>query len=523
MNDSQALRAGRREWIGLAVLALPTFLVSIDVFVLLLALPHLSSDLDASSTEQLWITDIYGFLLAGFMITMGNVGDRIGRRKLLLIGATAFGAASVAAAFAVNAEMLIVSRALLGIAGSTLMPSTLSLITTMFKDAQQRGLAIGVWMVCFMAGATAGPLVGGVMLDAFWWGSVFLLGVPAMVLLLVTGPILLPEYRDTSVRAPLDLVSVGLSLLAILPFVYGLKEVAKDGWSAAPVAISLIGIVFGIIFVLRQRKLTSPLLDLRLFGNRSFSAALLGMFLGTLTTGAMMLFITQYFQLVAELSPFVAGLWMIPAMAGSIAGNMAAPLLARRYRPAYVIGLGLMVSVVGLLALTQAGADGALAPVVIGFALINLGAGPLVALATDLIVGSAPEEKAGSAASMSEVSGEFGYAIGVALIGSLGAWIYRDSITVPAGVPADAAAAAEDSLAGASDAASKLPDDVGASLLEPAQEAFASGFHVVAAVSAVLLVGIAITTAWLLRSVPPTGAQQEKDTAATQDDTAPVG
>jgi DHA2 family multidrug resistance protein-like MFS transporter len=209
-------RAGRREWIGLAVLALPTLLVSIDVSVLFLALPHLSEDLGADSTEQLWITDIYGFMTAGFLVTMGTLGDRIGRRRLLLIGGTLFGLASLLAAFSASPEMLIAARALMGIAGATLLPSTLALISNMFRDPKQMGMAIAVWGTCFMAGIALGPVVGGAMLDAFWWGSVFLLAVPVMAVLLVAAPLFLPEFSDPD-AGRLDLVSVALSLVTILP------------------------------------------------------------------------------------------------------------------------------------------------------------------------------------------------------------------------------------------------------------------------------------------------------------------
>jgi MFS transporter, DHA2 family, multidrug resistance protein len=193
-----ALAAGRREWVGLAVLALPTLLLSLDMSVLYLALPYLSADLGASATQQLWIMDIYGFMIAGFLVTMGTLGDRIGRRRLLMTGGVAFAVASVFAAYSTSPEMLIVTRALLGIAGATLMPSTLALISTMFRDQHQRGVAIAVWMTCFMGGMTVGPLVGGLLLQSFWWGSAFLLGVPVMAVLLVAAPALLPEYRDAT-------------------------------------------------------------------------------------------------------------------------------------------------------------------------------------------------------------------------------------------------------------------------------------------------------------------------------------
>ncbi|MDT5024433.1 MAG: transporter, family, multidrug resistance protein, partial [Micromonosporaceae bacterium] len=344
MNDATLAtggpRAGRREWVGLAVLALPTLLISVDVFVMLLALPHLSAGLGADSTQQLWIMDVYSFMIAGFLVTMGTLGDRIGRRKLLLIGAAAFGAASVLGAYSTSPEMLIAARALLGIAGATVAPSTLALISNMFRDAQQRGLAIGVWLVCFMGGAAIGPLAGGVMLESFWWGSVFLLGVPAMLLLLVLGPILLPEYRNAA-AGRLDLPSVALSLAAILPIVYGLKELARNGWHPVPLAAIVAGTAVGIGFVRRQRTLADPLLDVRLFANRAFSGALGSMFFGTLTMGAMMLFSTQHLQLVEGLTPLRSGLWMLVPVVASTASVLLSPLAARRIRPAYLIGAGL--------------------------------------------------------------------------------------------------------------------------------------------------------------------------------------
>jgi DHA2 family multidrug resistance protein-like MFS transporter len=496
--------AGKREWIGLAVLALPTLLVSIDVFVLLLALPRLSADLRAGSTAQLWIMDVYGFMVAGFLITMGTLGDRIGRRKLLLAGAAAFGAASVLAAYSTSAAMLIVARALLGIAGATLAPSTLGLIGTMFTVPRQRAVAISVWMACFMSGAALGPLVAGVLLDHFWWGSVFLLGVPAMVLLLVLGPVLLPEYRDTK-AGRIDLPSVVLSLAAILPVVYGLKELARAGLHAVPAGAVVAGAIFGWVFVRRQRRLDDPLLDLRLFARRAFSAALGSMMFGTMLMGAIMMFIAQYFQLVHGLSPLRSGLCMLPGVGASLVSFLVSPHLTRWVRPAYLIGGGMAVSVCGLLLIARADPASGLAAVVTGFAVTNFGAGPMVTLGTDLVVGSAPIERAGSAAAMNETSGEFGFALGIAALGSLGTAVYRGRITVPAGVPADAARAARDTLAGATAAAGRLPARTGAPLLDSAREAFMTGMHMAAAVSAVLLVVVAVAVAVLLRSVRPAG------------------
>jgi MFS transporter, DHA2 family, multidrug resistance protein len=520
MDTDTASRAGRREWVGLAVLALPTLLESIDVFVLLLALPRLSADLRASSTQQLWITDIYGFLLSGFLITMGTLGDRIGRRKLLLIGAAAFGASSILAAYSTSPAMLIGARAVLGIAGATLAPSTLSLISNMFRQPRQRAMAISIWMMCFMSGAAIGPLVGGVLLEHFWWGSVFLLGVPAMVLLLVVGPILLPEYRNPD-AGRLDLPSVAMSLGAILPIIYGLKELARDGARPLPVAAIVAGVVVGIAFVVRQRRLTHPLLDLRLFSNRAFSTALGTMTFGTMLMGAIMLFITQYFQLVAGLSPLRAGLCMLPAVAMSMVSALASPLLARRIRPAYLIAIGMAIAVVGLMVIAQAHPATGLSSVIVGFALINLGGGPMVVLTVDLIIGSAPPEKAGSAAALNETGGQFGFAFGIATLGSLATAIYRRDVPghIPANVPVHAARAARESLDGATTAAHTLPAQLAATLLHPARAAFTTAMHTAAILSAILLTAVAVLVVTLLRQVNAS-TQAEDDAAADETATA---
>jgi DHA2 family multidrug resistance protein-like MFS transporter len=492
------LRAGRQEWIGLAVLALPTLLVALDTFVMLLALPHLSRDLGAGSTEQLWIMDIYGFLVAGFLITMGTLGDRIGRRRLLLIGAAAFGVTSVLAAYSVNPIMLIAARAALGIAGATLTPSTLALIMNLFRDPRQRAAAVGMWAGCFTAGAILGPLAGGALLDHFWWGSVFLLGVPAMVLLLVAGPLLLPEYRDPN-AGRLDLTSVALSLAAILPIIYGLKEVARQGWRPVPIAVFLAGLVVGVVFLRRQRRLADPLLDLSLFTRRAFSITLTGMLMYSMLSGGTMVFVAQFFQLVAGLSPLRAGLALLPGMAAAIVSFQVAPQLARRIRPAVLFAGGLAVAMAGLLVVTQADASSGLVTVMIGFTLTCIGGGPLVSLGTNLVISSVPAEKAGSAAGVAQTGNEFGYALGIATLGSIGTAVYRSQIGD--GAPG----AARENITAAVAAAQRLPGQAGTELLEQAQRAFTSGLHVVALVSVLLLAALAVVILTCLRHLPVIG------------------
>jgi DHA2 family multidrug resistance protein-like MFS transporter len=497
-------RATWREWAGLAVLALPTLLVSLDIFVMLLALPHLSTQLGASSSQQLWIMDVYGFMVAGLMITMGTIGDRIGRRKMLLAGAVLFGVASVIAAQATSPEMLIAARAVLGIAGAAVSPSILSLITNLFSDPKQRATAIGIWAGCFVVGAIIGPVVGGAMLAHFWWGSVFLLGVPAMVLLLVLGPVLLPEYRDPS-AGRLDLASVALSLAAILPFVYGLKELARHGWQPLPVIAIAVGAVFAIRFARRQNALPDPLLDLRLFTHRQFSISLAGLLSCSMLSGATMVFVAQHFQLVDGLSPLRAGLALLPGMVTSIASVQAAPLLARRIRPAYLIGAGLVVTAIGMVVIARSGAADGPRTLIIGFALSCLGSGPLVSLGTNLVMSSVPPEKAGSASGVVQTNSEFGYALGIAVMGSLGTLVYRTTIAgnLPSDVPATAAGAARESLTGAVTVAGGLPDQLGAAVLAAARDAFSSGLHTVAAITGVVVAGMAVLIVTQLRDIPP--------------------
>ncbi|MBE1499724.1 DHA2 family multidrug resistance protein-like MFS transporter [Amycolatopsis lexingtonensis] len=418
------VRAGRREWVGLAVLALPALLVSLDVFVLVLALPKLAVSLHADGTEQLWIMDTYGFMVAGFMVTMGTLGDRIGRRKLLLIGAAAFGVASVVAAFSTSAGMLIAARAALGVAGATLAPSTLSLIGAMFVNPRQRAEAIGIWAGCFTVGAIVGPVVGGFMLEHFWWGSVFLLGVPAMVLLLVIGPKLLPEYRDET-AGRLDLPSVGLSLAAILPAVYGVKELARDGVHLTPVLALIAGGIVGYVFVKRQRMLEEPLVDFSLFASKAFCTALGGMLLFSVLGGTTMLFVAQFFQIAQQLSPVGAALGLLPGMAASTVSFLAAPVLARHIKPRVLIAGGVALAAAGMTVLAFVEPGGGPGWPALGFAVTSLGVGPMVALGTDLVVGSVPVRKAGAASALAQTVNEFGYSLGLATVGTLGSAVAR--------------------------------------------------------------------------------------------------
>jgi DHA2 family multidrug resistance protein-like MFS transporter len=423
MNTPAAAKATRREWIGLGVIALPCMLYSMDLTVLNLALPALAADLEPSAVELLWIVDIYGFLVAGALITMGTLGDRIGRRRLLLIGAAVFGVASVLAAFSASAEMLIATRALLGVAGATLAPSTFSLIRNMFHDPHERTVAISVWITSYSAGAAIGPLLGGALLQYFWWGSVFLLAIPVMVLLLVLGPALLPEYRDPN-AGRIDLASAALSLFAVLALIFGLKQAAQYGFSVLSMLAIFIGTGLAALFVRRQARLAHPLIDLRLFRAPAFSVSLAVYMLGTFVAFGIFVFMTQYLLLVLEMTPLEAGLWTVPFALGFIAGSMVAPRLVRALRAADVMAGGLALAAFGFLLITQASRVDGPALVVAGMVLQSIGLAPVFTLTNDLIMSAAPPERAGAASGISETSSELGGALGIALFGSLATAVY---------------------------------------------------------------------------------------------------
>jgi MFS transporter, DHA2 family, multidrug resistance protein len=499
------VKAGRREWVGLGVLALPTLLVTMDLSVLFLAVPKLTRDLHPSSSELLWITDVYGLMIAATLITMGTVGDRIGRRRLLLIGGGAFALASLLAAFSTSSGMLIAARALLGVAGATLAPSSLALIRNMFEDQSQRQRAIALWISCFAAGAAIGPLLGGALLQQFWWGSVFLVNVPVMALLLVGGPSLLPESRDPN-PGTIDPRSVVISLASLIAIVYGVTRIAEHGIDSAAVVLVIAGAVLGAVFLRRQPHLDYPLVDVSLFRLPSFSAAFAALLVSVFIIAGTDLFIAQFIQLVHGISPFITGLWLLPGIIGLIVGSMLAPAVARVLRPGVVIAAGLVIAAVGALVLAELSDTSSLVVLVAGTTLLGLGCGPIGAIGTDILVASAPPERAGAASAVSETATELGGALGIALLGSLGTAVYRSTLSgrLPAAISPSTAAAAKSTLGGAVDAAAhlhaaRLSDGV----LHAARVAFTHGFVVAAAAAAAVTAATATTAAVTLRNSRP--------------------
>ncbi|MBN0046160.1 MFS transporter [Streptomyces actuosus] len=495
-------RAGRREWTALGVLMLPLLLVSMDVSVLYFAIPAISADLEPSGTQQLWIFDVYAFVLAGLLMTMGSLGDRVGRRRLLLIGAGAFGTASLVAAYANSAETLIAARAVLGVGGATLMPSTMALIRTMFTDPGQRARAIGLWSGVMTAGVALGSVLSGVLVQYFWWGSVFLINLPAMALLLVLGPLLLPESRDPR-PGRFDRASVPLSMAAVLPVVYGLKGIPSRGWHPQYVVAVAVGLLFAALFVHRQRTTDSPMISPDLFRSRGFAPAVALDLVSSFGMMGSAFFTTQYLQSVLGKGALEAALWaLLPSMPIGMAAPAATALVQRGADRARVVAAGCAVAAAGYGMLALAGTD-ALWLVLTACGVLACGIVTVISQITDLAMGIAPAERAGSASALLETGAEFGGALGMAVLGSIGTAVYRHEM------PASAPTAARETLGGALAAAEREPG-----LAAVAREAFTNGMHAAAIAGALLLLGAAALAARTLRGMPVRGEQATPDAIA---------
>ncbi|MFH8977317.1 MFS transporter [Streptomyces sp. NPDC017890] len=495
LQSAQSPEAVKRpgRWLALSVLVLAVLLVAVDATVLGLATPYISEDLAPSGTQLLWIGDVYSFVIAGLLVSMGSLGDRIGRKRILLVGATAFGAISVLNAYASTPELMIVARALLGVAGATLMPATLALIRNLFHDPRERSLAVGIWGAAASAGAAVGPVVGGFLLEHFWWGSVFLINLPVMAVLVVVGVKLLPESRNPD-PGPWDLLSVALSLIGMVGVVYAVKEAAAHGVAWATLAAGLLGAAALYGFVRRQLTMPTPLLDMRLFRNRGFSGAVLADLLTILGLSGLVFFLSQYLQLVQGRRPLEAGLAELPAAVGAVVAGLAAGRAARRFSVRAVVSGGLAAVGLALAALTVIGQHTGYPLLGAALLVVGLGAGFAFTVTADVILSSVPGEQAGAASAVSETAYELGAALGIAVLGSIVTGVYRD-FTGPDGTPA----AAHESLGGAVEAASGLPAHTAEPLLDAARQAFVDGLTLAAGVGAAVLLAAAVASWFLLR------------------------
>lgn len=493
-----ANRTHQFRWWALAVLMFPVFLISIDNTVLAFALPRIAEDLRPSAATQLWIVDIYSLVLATLLVMMGSLGDRFGRRRLLLIGATGFAVVSAAAAFAPSAAYLVAARAVLGFFGAMLMPSTLSLIRNIFTDATSRRLAIAIWASCFTAGSALGPIVGGALLQHFHWGSVFLIAAPLLLPLLVLAPKLVPESRDPN-PGPVDAISVLLSLTTMLPVVWAIKTAAHDGLSTSVLAAIALGIGSGLWFVRRQNRSGTPMLDMRLFGNGPFTASVLANFLSIVGLIGFLFFVSQHLQLVLGLSPLAAGLVTLPGAVVSMIAGVAVVRLTGRFTPSTLINAGLVLVAAGFLMILAFRADLTIGAVIASFVVLELGIGISQTMSNDTIVASVPAAKSGAASAVSETAYELGAVVGTAVLGSMFTAFYRANIELPTGLSAAQATDAGESIAGAAAVAQNLPAALADRLMESARAAFDSGIAPTAAIAAVLSLAAAAVVAVAFR------------------------
>ncbi|HKU28964.1 MAG TPA: MFS transporter [Arthrobacter sp.] len=490
-----------RDWAALALLMFPVLLVAVDNTALTFALPEIARKLDVGGVQLLWIVDSYALVLAALLVSMGNLGDRIGRRRLLLIGSTGFAAVSAASAFAPSPEWLIAGRAGLGIFGAMLMPSTLSLIRNIFPDPNRRRLAIAIWAAGFSGGAALGPIFGGWLVEHFWWGAVFLVAVPLLLPLLAFGPFLIPESKDSN-PGKADVPSVALSILAMAPVVYGIKEAAVHGFGPGPAAFIVFGLAMGIVFVRRQRSLVSPMLDVRLFRNKVFSTAITANILSLFSMTGFIYFFAQHLQLVEGQTPMEAGIAMVPALLATILAGLVVVPVVKKIRPGLVVAAGLTLNAVGYLVAAAGNHGQGPGYLLTALLLLAVGVGSSETISNDLILGAVPADKAGAASAISETGYELGSLLGTAVLGSILTASYQQHLLLPAGLSGHSAERSRETLAGAMDTAATLPQPMAEALTAAARSAFESGVHITAAIGLVLMAGAAVLAAVVLRRIP---------------------
>ncbi len=506
-----ATTPGRREWITLGVLVGAPLLVSMDITVLYFAIPSIAESLAPSSTQQLWMIDIYGFVLAGMLLTLGNLGDLIGRRTLLLAGVALFGLASAAAAFAPSAELLIAARALQGLGGAALMPSALALIKDVFPDDTERRKAIAIWSITIASGAALGPVISGLLLTSFWWGSIFLINVPVVLVLVVAIPVFVPNTcAPRSAERKFDLLSGVLSLASILAGTWGIKEAAVNGVTAAAVTVFVLGLALGAAFLYRQVHLVHPMVDLSLFRRPGFSPVLVLNLTGFFLVIGNGVFTTQYLLEVQQLSPLAAALWSMVAPLSAGAVVPVAIGLAGKVKPAYLVGAGFALAAVGFAVMTQLRVESPLYLVILGVVAIGAGTSAVFALITDLVLSAAPDDQTGSVAAMAKTFQELGGALGIAVLGTIGAAAYRSGFpaTGITGVPAERIEAARQTIGGAFGAARGLEAEAAIAVLNAARVAFTTAVNNTAYLGiAVSLISVVLAVTRMRHLALPTPEQ----------------
>jgi DHA2 family multidrug resistance protein-like MFS transporter len=469
-----------RSLLALAALAFPTLLVAADIAVLNVALPTMGRDLHASATELLWMTDSYNFMVAGAMLTTGAIADRIGRRRMILVCAAIFAITSGIGAFSSTPELVIVARGVMGLAGSAILPASMALLGGLFTDEKARIQAMGAMMTVFLGGMTVAPFVGGLLLAHFWWGSVFLMGVPVMALTIAVVPRLIPESK-ADVPAPLDLTRAAMSIGSVLSLVFALKRAVATGFDSPVVITLVVGVALGTAFLRRQASLAHPLLDLALLARPRVRRTLAALFLTALLMGGTSLFFNLYLQEVQGLSPLAAAWWMLPMMVSMIGAANLGPWLNRRLPQRTVVVSMMSLMAVGFALYAVAPASSAGRPVVaIGSSLATFGIGAAFPMLMDGVMSAAPPERAASSASLAQLSNELGIAMGLTVLGSLGTVVYRWRLGLPGST-------AEQSVL---DGVREGRHDP--ALLTSVKDSFTDAFHVAGLVGVVLMAAVLV-------------------------------
>ncbi|WP_278261455.1 MFS transporter [Nocardia sp. AG03] len=474
--------AGLRAWLGLLVILGPVLLVAMDGSILFLAMPTITDALTPTADQSLWILDSYGFAVGSLLIAFGSIGDRYGRLRLLLIGAGVFGIASAAAAFATSAELLIALRVVMGVAGATLLPSALAVLSTLFADPRTRARAIGVFAATFAAGFALGPIVAGQLLSRFWWGAVFLINLPVLLAFLVFAPILLREVR-TGATGRFDLPSVLASATGLLLALYAVKHAAATGVSVDGLVIGFVGLAVLGWFARRQARIADPLIDFGLFRRPVFALAILTGFLPLAAWSATAYLGATYLQSILELSVAEAALSAVPGALVLTATSVLTPMVVERVGRSTALVAAHVFIAVGLLALLPTGASGGLGWYLLASVIAGVGYGISFSVVADIAVAAVPTERAGSAAALAETSNELGNALGIALFGSLAAVLFR--LTGP-----DLAPTLGETLS----LPGLLPTQ-----LDTARTAFLDGLHIVALTAAAAHALVAVVAVRVLR------------------------
>lgn len=484
LSDHTSTLSKPRRWAALVALLFPVLLISVDNTVLTFAVPAISEALSPSGAQLLWIIDIYPLILAGLLVPFGSLGDRIGRRRLLLIGASGFAIVSALASFATDASQLIAARALLGIFGAMLMPATLSLIRNIFTEDTERRTAIAVWASAFSGGSVLGPIVGGLLLEHFWWGSVFLIAVPMLLPLLIGGLILVPESKDPN-PGRVDPVSILLIVMTLLPFTYSIKSFSSSPWYI-PLGALALAVVCGVTFVRRQLGSDKPMIDVRLFNNGRFSGSLIVNLIGVFSLVGFIYFVSQHLQLIAGYSPIEAGLLMTPGLILTMGFGLLSVPLSKRFGSPNIMILGLLFSATAYTMVIVAGSNPNVVLLMAAFCVLGIGIGMTETLSNDMALAAVPASKAGAASAISETAYEVGAVLGTAVLGTILNTVYSSNLKVPGSISPDAAAQAGETLSGAHHVAAGLDPASAQALIESAAQAFDHGVLFTSGIAAVL-------------------------------------